>query len=150
MVSFFWANGKNAEFRFVRFAFLAFESKVVFPFVLHLASALHRGISETYVFCFYWTLGVMRTMPAEVTPVNLPERVFVLIFMFFALSAFAISIALITQSFFKLSERRKTFNEEYVALRLHLQKTKVSEDVQGRVKAYLTHLFTRRRIQVTN
>lgn len=117
---------------------------------IHLASALHRGISETYVFCFYWTLGVMRTMPAEVTPVNLPERVFVLIFMFFALSAFAISIALITQSFFKLSERRKTFNEEYVALRLHLQKTKVSEDVQGRVKAYLTHLFTRRRIQVTN
>lgn len=108
---------------------------------------LDRSISETYVFCFYWTLGVMRTMPAEVTPVNLPERVFVLIFMFFALSAFAISIALITQSFFKLSERRKTFNEEYVALRLHLQKTKVSEDVQGRVKAYLTHLFTRRRIQ---
>ena len=41
------------------------------------------------VFCFYWTLGVMRTMPAEVTPVNLPERLFVLIFMFFALSAFA-------------------------------------------------------------
>eukprot|EP00438_Fugacium_kawagutii_P003608 Skav236824 [mRNA] locus=scaffold3481:11930:14252:- [translate_table: standard] len=69
-------------------------------------------ISETYVFCFYWTLGVMRTMPAEVTPVNLPERVFVLIFMFFALSAFAISIALITQSFFKLSERKKSFNEE--------------------------------------
>ena len=28
-------------------------------------------------------------MPAEVTPVNLPERLFVLIFMFFALSAFA-------------------------------------------------------------
>ena len=89
----------------------------------------------------------MRTMPAEVTPVNLPERVFVLIFMFFALSAFAISIALITQSFFKLSERKKTFNEEYVALRLHLQKTKVSEAVQGRVKSYLTHLFDRRRIQ---
>lgn len=108
---------------------------------------LDRSISETYVFCFYWTLGVMRTMPAEVTPVNLPERVFVLIFMFFALSAFAISIALITQSFFKLSERKKTFNEEYVALRLHLQKTKVSEAVQGRVKSYLTHLFDRRRIQ---
>lgn len=108
---------------------------------------LDRSISETYVFCFYWTLGVMRTMPAEVTPVNLPERVFVLIFMFFALSAFAISIALITQSFFKLSERKKTFNEEFVALRLHLQKSRVSEDVQGRVKAYLTHLFDRRRIQ---
>jgi len=89
----------------------------------------------------------MRTMPAEVTPVNLPERVYVLIFMFFALSAFAISIALITQSFFKLSERKKNFNEEYVALRLHLQKTKVSEDVQGRVKSYLNHLFDRRRIQ---
>ena len=46
-------------------------------------------LSDPQVFCFYWTLGVMRTMPAEVTPVNLPERLFVLVFMFFALSAFA-------------------------------------------------------------
>lgn len=29
---------------------------------------------DAYIFCFYWTLGVMRTMPAEVTPVNLAER----------------------------------------------------------------------------
>ena len=87
----------------------------------------------------------MRTMPAEVTPVNLPERIYVLIFMFFALSAFAISIALITQSFFKLSERKKTFNEEYAAVRLHLQKTKVSEDIQTRVKSYLKYLFDQRK-----
>ncbi|CAK8997638.1 unnamed protein product [Durusdinium trenchii] len=106
---------------------------------------LDRSTSETYVFCFYWTLGVMRTMPAEVTPVNLPERVFVLIFMFFALSAFAISIALITQSFFKLSERKKAFNEEYAAVRLHLQRTKVSEDIQFRVKSYLKYLFDQRK-----
>ena len=33
-----------------------------------------KSFSETYIFCFYWTLGVMRTMPAEVTPVNLAER----------------------------------------------------------------------------
>ena len=55
----------------------------------------------------------MRTMPAEVTPVNLPERLFVLIFMFFALSAFAICVSLITQAFFKpLREKRRKEEEE--------------------------------------
>eukprot|EP00913_Durusdinium_trenchii_P034115 g31930.t1 len=29
---------------------------------------------DVYIFCFYWTLGVMRTMPSEVQPVNLAER----------------------------------------------------------------------------
>ena len=39
-----------------------------------------------------------RFIDPQVTPVNLPERVFVLIFMFFALSAFAICISMITQA----------------------------------------------------
>ncbi|CAE7669159.1 AKT2, partial [Symbiodinium necroappetens] len=108
---------------------------------------LDRSMSETYIFCFYWTLGVMRTMPAEVTPVNLPERVFVLIFMFFALSAFAICISMITQAFFKISERRRAFHEEFAAVRLHLRNSKVNEQVQERVKTYLKYLFNRRRIQ---
>ena len=35
---------------------------------------LDRPDSESYMFCFYWTLGVMRTMPTEVYPVNFAER----------------------------------------------------------------------------
>lgn len=27
-----------------------------------------KPMEEQYIFCFYWTLGVMRTMPSEVTP----------------------------------------------------------------------------------
>eukprot|EP00440_Ansanella_granifera_P040497 gb/GFBE01043921.1/.p1 GENE.gb/GFBE01043921.1/~~gb/GFBE01043921.1/.p1 ORF type:complete len:774 (+),score=149.85 gb/GFBE01043921.1/:1-2322(+) len=103
--------------------------------------------TEAYVFCFYWTLGVMRTMPAEVTPVNLPERIFVLCFMFFALSAFAICVAQITQAFFKFSERRRVFHEEMAAVRMHLRKISCEESTQSRVKAYLRHLFDQRRIQ---
>mmetsp|Transcript_19859 Transcript_19859/g.46441 ORF Transcript_19859/g.46441 Transcript_19859/m.46441 type:complete len:700 (+) Transcript_19859:111-2210(+) len=105
-----------------------------------------RPMTESYVFCFYWTLGVMRTMPAEVTPVNLPERLFVLVFMFFALSAFAICVSLITQAFFKIWDRRRIFNEELAAVRMHLQKTHVEETVQLKVKAYLRYIFERRRI----
>lgn len=108
---------------------------------------LDRPLPEAYVFCFYWTLGVMRTMPAEVTPVNLPERLFVLIFMFFALSAFAICVSLITQAFFKISDRRRAFQEELAAVRMHLQKTDVEETIQLKVKAYLRYIFDRRRIQ---
>lgn len=108
---------------------------------------IDRPMAEKYVFCFYWTLGVMRTMPAEVTPVNLPERLFVLIFMFFALSAFAICVSLITQAFFKISDRRRAFNEELAAVRMHLQKTAVEEPIQLKVKAYLRYIFDRRRIQ---
>ncbi|CAJ1367767.1 unnamed protein product [Effrenium voratum] len=108
---------------------------------------IDRPMPEKYVFCFYWTLGVMRTMPAEVTPVNLPERLFVLIFMFFALSAFAICVSLITQAFFKISDRRRAFNEELAAVRMHLQKTYVEEQIQLKVKSYLRYIFDRRRIQ---
>jgi hypothetical protein len=58
---------------------------------------------EQYAFCFYWTLGVMRTMPQEAFPTNLVERVYVLCFMFFAFSMFSICITKITQMFNKVS-----------------------------------------------
>eukprot|EP00397_Hematodinium_sp_SG-2012_P011730 GEMP01011876.1.p1 GENE.GEMP01011876.1~~GEMP01011876.1.p1 ORF type:complete len:530 (+),score=69.58 GEMP01011876.1:388-1977(+) len=49
--------------------------------------------SAKYTFCFYWTLGVMRTMPVEVYPVSRSERLYTLIFMFFAFSMFSICIS---------------------------------------------------------
>eukprot|EP00930_Biecheleria_cincta_P028289 TRINITY_DN19730_c0_g1_i2.p1 TRINITY_DN19730_c0_g1~~TRINITY_DN19730_c0_g1_i2.p1 ORF type:complete len:807 (+),score=154.34 TRINITY_DN19730_c0_g1_i2:40-2421(+) len=107
---------------------------------------LDKPISEAYVFCFYWTLGVMRTMPAEVTPVNLAERVFVLLFMFFALSAFAISVGSLTQAYFKIAERSRSFNEEMFAVRMHLKRAKMDNSIQRHIKQYLNHLFERRRI----
>lgn len=107
---------------------------------------LDQTAAENYVFCFYWTLGVMRTMPAEVTPVNLVERVFVLCFMFFALSAFAISVGSLTQAYFKISERGRNYNDEMFAVRMHLKKLQVSETAQRRIRNYLWHLFERRRI----
>jgi hypothetical protein len=85
-------------------------------------------------------------MPAEVTPVNLTERVFVLTFMFFALSAFAISVGSLTQAYFKISERGRTYNDEMFAVRMHLKKLKVSDTAQRRIKNYLAHCFERRRI----
>ncbi|CAJ1443455.1 unnamed protein product [Effrenium voratum] len=103
-------------------------------------------MAETYIFCFYWTLGVMRTMPAEVTPVNLAERTFVLCFMFFALSAFAVSVASLTQAYFKISERNRGFNDEMFALRMHMHKLKLEDSAQRKIKDYVSHLFHRRRI----
>lgn len=105
-----------------------------------------KPMFEQYIFCFYWTLGVMRTMPAEVTPVNAVERVFVLCFMFFALSAFAVSVASLTQAYFKISERGRSFNDEMFAIRMHLHKLRVEETSQRKIKEYLYHKFTRRRI----
>eukprot|EP00930_Biecheleria_cincta_P009310 TRINITY_DN11101_c0_g1_i2.p1 TRINITY_DN11101_c0_g1~~TRINITY_DN11101_c0_g1_i2.p1 ORF type:complete len:625 (+),score=105.17 TRINITY_DN11101_c0_g1_i2:52-1926(+) len=107
---------------------------------------LDQTVAANYVFCFYWTLGVMRTMPAEVTPVNLVERVFVLCFMFFALSAFAISVGSLTQAYFKISERGRNYNDEMFAVRMHLKKLQVSDTAQRRIRNYLWHLFERRRI----
>mmetsp|Transcript_126780 Transcript_126780/g.370586 ORF Transcript_126780/g.370586 Transcript_126780/m.370586 type:complete len:860 (+) Transcript_126780:105-2684(+) len=103
--------------------------------------------TEAYVFCFYWTLGVMRTMPAEVQPVNLLERVYVMLFMFFAVSAFAISVTLITQAFLKIGERKRMFNEDMALARMHLRNIHANEGLQRRVKTYLAHLFEKRRIQ---
>lgn len=105
---------------------------------------MDRPLVEAYIFCFYWTLGVMRTMPAEVTPVSQPERIYVMIFMFFAFSAFAICVAMITQTFFKFSERKRVFNDDMAAVRMHLRKYKASEQLQMKIKTYLRHLFDTR------
>lgn len=105
-----------------------------------------KPFSDVYIFCFYWTLGVMRTMPSEVQPVNLAERTFVLCFMFFALSAFAVSVASLTQTYFKISERNRGFRDEMFALRMHMHKLKLDDVSQRKIKDYITHLFTNRRI----
>jgi len=107
---------------------------------------VERPASEQYVFCFYWILGVMRTMPAEVTPVNLMERIFVLYFMFFAVMAFAINVARMTQAWFKFSARRDAFKEEMAFVRMHLKSIDCDNPLQERTKAYLNHLFDKRKI----
>merc|ERR1719343_35970 len=96
-----------------------------------------RPASEQYVFCFYWILGVMRTMPAEVTPVNLTERVFVLLFMFFAVAAFAINVTRITQAWFRFGARKDAFKEEMACVRMHLRSIKCGSVLQLRAQAYL-------------
>ncbi|CAE7333501.1 unnamed protein product [Symbiodinium natans] len=88
----------------------------------------------------------MRTMPAEVTPVNFPERIFVLLFMFFALSAFAVSVASLTQAYFKIFERGRSFNDEMFFVRMYLNRFSAAKPLEQRVKAFLAHLFERRRI----
>lgn len=107
---------------------------------------IDRPTSESYIFCFYWTLGVMRTMPAEVTPVNLAERMFVLFFMFFALSAFAISVASLTQAYFKISERSRSFTDELFAVRMLLKRLKMDPQNRRRIRDCLNLLFERRKI----
>merc|ERR1719181_2177533 len=82
---------------------------------------IDKSPADAYVFCFYWTLGVMRTMPTEVMPVNPQERLYVMVFMFLAFSLFAVTVAQITQMFFKMSERSRGFNEELLAVRTHLR-----------------------------
>ncbi|CAK0820405.1 unnamed protein product [Prorocentrum cordatum] len=107
---------------------------------------VERPVSEQYVFCFYWILGVMRTMPSEVTPVNLIERVFVLLFMFFAVAAFAINVTRITQAWFKFSARSDAFKEEMAYVRMHLRSIKCGTKLQLRTQAYLRHLFEKRKL----
>lgn len=122
-------------------------------YVLHNGKAvetnwtwLERDMWEQYIFCCYWTLGVMRTMPAEVQPVNKVERIYVMVFMFFAFSAFAICVALITQTYFKFSERKRMFDEDMAAVRFYMRQVNATENVQKSVKAFLKHLFERRKI----
>ncbi|CAK0847740.1 unnamed protein product [Prorocentrum cordatum] len=105
-----------------------------------------RPAFEQYIFCFYWILGVMRTMPAEVTPVNLTERIFVLVFMFFAVMAFAVNVTRITQAWFRFGARKDAFKEEMACVRMHLRTMKCGNAVQLRTQAFLKHLFEKRKI----
>jgi len=102
-----------------------------------------QPVFNAYAFCFYWTLGVMRTMPSEVFPANIQERVYVMILMFVALSLFAVSIAQVTQTFTKFTERRRTFKEELLALRLYMKTIGAPDALQEDVVSYSKHLFQR-------
>jgi len=101
-------------------------------------------IFTAYAFCCYWTLGVMRTMPSEVLPANIHERVYVMVLMFVALSLFAVSIAQVTQIFSKFTERQRTFKEELLALRLYMNTIDAPDALQEDVVSYSKHLFHRR------
>lgn len=102
-------------------------------------------LSAAYTFCCYWTLGVMRTMPAEVTPVNLLERLYVMMFMFLAFSIFAITLAHTTQAFSKLTERKRSFQEELVTVHMHLDNIQAPKYLKTAVLSFLNHLFEHRR-----
>jgi len=101
---------------------------------------------DAYIFCFYWTLGVMRTMPPEVMPVNRVERLYVMVFMFLAFSIFAITIAQVTQMFFKTFERNRNFYEELAAVRTRLRSFDAPAHLHEDVVSFLEHLFEQRRI----
>jgi len=85
-------------------------------------------------------------MPAEVTPITLVERTFVLLFMFFAVMAFAVNVARITQAWFKFSARSDAFKEEMAYVRMHLRSINCGATLQLRTQAYLRHLFQKRKL----
>jgi len=105
-----------------------------------------RDPGEQYVFCFYWTLGVMRTMPVEVYPVNVGERLYTLVFMFFAFSMFSICISRITQMYNKLSTRRAEYDENIGSVRSYMHEHDIDLNLQERILTYLEYRYVRRRI----
>lgn len=106
---------------------------------------LDRGEKDSYLFCFYWTFGVMRTMPVEVYPVNLSERVYTLCFMFFALSVFSICITKITQMWNKIHQRRSDMDDNIAELREYMRDIAVEKSLQERIRSCLEHKFMKRR-----
>eukprot|EP00438_Fugacium_kawagutii_P021997 Skav217025 [mRNA] locus=scaffold1803:304188:319932:- [translate_table: standard] len=69
------------------------------------------------------------------------------------MSAFAVSVASLTQTYFKISERNRGFKDEMFALPeisnlqlRHMHKLKLDDASQRKIKDYVTHLFTRRKI----
>jgi len=108
---------------------------------------LERSGFEQYAFCFYWTLGVMRTMPAEVTPVNLVERTSVLIFMFLAFSVFATCISQITTTYMKIQGQSRDFEDEMAQLKLKLRNSNVDRKTAACIREFMRYQFDRKRGQ---
>lgn len=107
---------------------------------------IQRSTIEQYVFSFYWTLGVMRTMPAEIMPTNLVERLYLMFFMFVAFSLFAICIAQITSTYFKFSARAKNYEEEQSNARAYMRSISLDKRVQDAVNNYFKAQYDNGRI----
>jgi len=88
----------------------------------------------------------MRTMPSEVLPANVYERVYVMMLMFAAFSLFAVSVAQVTQTFTKFTERKRTFSEEILSLQLYMKTIGVPKTLQEDVVNYSKHLYDHRQV----
>eukprot|EP00397_Hematodinium_sp_SG-2012_P016187 GEMP01016507.1.p1 GENE.GEMP01016507.1~~GEMP01016507.1.p1 ORF type:complete len:718 (+),score=105.64 GEMP01016507.1:304-2457(+) len=101
---------------------------------------------DAYIFCFFWTTGVMRTMPALVYPINKFERVYVLSFMFVGMSIFAVCLSKIINIWTKLGSRRAEFDENVSAVRAYLFEKNIDQQVGERVRGFFDHRFATRSI----
>merc|ERR1719236_116654 len=108
-----------------------------------------RPQREQYIFCLYWTLGVMRTMPSEVFPLTFFERLYCMSFMFLAFSLFAVCVAKITGILSKIGARRAEFDERMAFFRKYMRDLSCPMSLQDNVKQYLEHLFETRRIMAS-
>merc|ERR1719379_3351142 len=91
-------------------------------------------LREQYIFCVYWTLGVMRTMPSEVYPLIFIERVYCMSFMFLAFSLFAVCVAKITGILSKVGARRAAFDELMTFLRMSWRGIQVPRPLQDTMR----------------
>lgn len=107
---------------------------------------LDRPEEEAYLFCFYWTLGVMRTMPVEVYPVNLSERIYVVFFMFFAVCVFSTCVSRIVAMWNKIHARRTAMNDSVAELKSYMKGLHLHKSVAERIVCYLEHKFGKRRL----
>jgi len=108
---------------------------------------LDRPERQQYLFCLYWTLGVMRTMPSEVHPVNAAERTYTIIYMFVACSIFAVCITKVTTMFNKISEKRSALSEGLATLKSYMHSYKIDTTLQHRCVDYLEALFAAKRLR---
>lgn len=102
---------------------------------------IERPGPEQYVFCFYWTLGLMRTMPAEVTPVNVVERLYILGFMCFAFSAFAICVSQVSTMWIKINQRSRDFDDELSHVRMRLKNNACDPRLVTVIKEFMRYKF---------
>jgi len=102
---------------------------------------------QQYLFCLYWSLGVMRTMPTEVYPVNAGERFYTIWFMFVACSIFAVCITKVTTMFSKISEKRSALSEGLATLKSYMHSYGVDSSLQHRCVDYLEAMFTAGRLR---
>ena len=103
---------------------------------------------KNYLFAFYWsTITIMTVGYGDVTPKNDWERVFTILTAIGGCGFFAFNVSTIGRIFEKMNRDNEQFRENNNIITKYMEKKKINENMQLKIKAYLRHFWKEEKIQ---
>lgn len=102
----------------------------------------------TYFTSFHWSVTQFTPASMDVQPQNVPERVFAVLVVVFALVGFSYVVGSLTGSLAQLRSMQEDASKEFRSVRRYLRQNKVPVTLSLRVQKYVEHAWSKQKDRV--